>query len=466
MQTDPLALTDNQVLTVSALNRQARLLLEGRFNRVLVRGEISNYHRPGSGHWYFTLKDDHAQVRCAMFVNRNRYSKVQPAHGAEVMVRGRVSLYEGRGDYQIIVEHLEPVGEGALRAAFEALKERLRAEGLFDSERKKALPRFPARLAIISSRSGAALRDVLSIVQRRFPCMAVTLLPVAVQGPEAERQLLSALHRVGALLPDVVLLTRGGGSLEDLFAFNSEPLARAIANCPIPTVVAIGHETDITIAELAADLRGATPSAAAELVTPDGPATALQFAEFEARTGRALATRIELARHALLAMRARLIDPRQRVQQLMQRADELDERLRRAAAGSLERLRGRLDALRRSIRLLRPVERIERNGQTLKRLRATAAHLVAGRIRSGQTNLAALARTLQAVSPLDTMSRGFAIVTKPDGRPLTDAASLAVDAKIHANFRDGAVGAVVLEKLPLPERLQSLEPPAYPEAST
>ena len=255
MQTDSLPLADDRVLSVTALNRQARLLLEGRFKPVWVRGEISNYRRPGSGHWYFTLKDDNAQVRCAMFVNRNRFSKLQPADGAEVIVRGRVSLYEGRGDYQIIVEQMERAGEGALRAAFEALKERLAAEGLFAAERKKPLPRFPAHLAIISSASGAALRDVLSIVQRRFPCLAVTLLPVAVQGPEAEGQILQALKRVPALEPDLVMLTRGGGSLEDLSVFNSEPLARAIANCPVATVAAIGHETDFTIAELVADLR-------------------------------------------------------------------------------------------------------------------------------------------------------------------------------------------------------------------
>ena len=466
MQTDSLPLPDDEVLTVSALNRQARLLLEGRFNRVSVRGEISNYRRPGSGHWYFTLKDDSAQVRCAMFVNRNRYSRMQPVDGAEVLLRGRVSLYEGRGDYQIIVEHLEPAGEGALRAAFEALKERLAAEGLFSGERKKSLPRYPAHLAVISSRSGAALRDVLSIVRRRFPCMQVTLLPVAVQGPDAERQLLSALQRVSVLIPDVVLLTRGGGSLEDLFAFNSEPLARAIATCPIPTVAAIGHETDLTIAELAADLRGATPSAAAELVTPDGQALALQFGELGARTSRAVATRIELAGHGLKALRARLTDPRHRMQQLMQRADDLEDRLRRAAAGRLEQLRNRIDSLGRSVLLLRPAERIERYAKTVKRLHATAGFLVTSQIRNGRKNFVALARTLQAVSPLDTMARGFAIVTDRDGRPVTGAGSLAIEAKFQANFHDGAVNAVVLERLPLPERLRPLEPPDDPEAAT
>ena len=459
MQTETLPLTDDRVLSVSALNREARLLLEGRFNQVSVRGEISNYRRPGSGHWYFTLKDDSAQVRCAMFVNRNRYSKLQPGDGTEVIVHGRVSLYEGRGDYQIIVEYMEPAGEGALRAAFEALKERLAAEGLFSIERKKALPRFPAHLAIISSRGGAALRDVLSIVRRRFPGMRVTLLPVAVQGPDAERQILAALQRAPALEPDIVLLTRGGGSLEDLFVFNSEPLARAIANCPLPTVAAIGHETDLSIAELVADLRGATPSAAAELVTPDGPALALQLGDIETRLGRACVNRINLTRHGLVALRSRLTDPRHRLQQLMQRADDTDERLHRAAAGYLQRLLGELNALRRSLWLLRPTDRIENHKRTLERLGTTARYLADSRLRASRENLAALARTLQAVSPLDTLARGFAIVTAPDGRPVTNAGSLEVDASIQANFRDGAVRAAVLEKLPLPAGLRPLEPP-------
>ena len=466
MQTDSLPFADDRVLSVTALNRQARLLLEGRFNPVWVRGEISNYRRPGSGHWYFTLKDDNAQVRCAMFVNRNRFSKLQPADGAEVVVRGRVSLYEGRGDYQIIVEQMERAGEGALRAAFEALKERLAAEGLFAAERKKPLPRFPAHLAIISSASGAALRDVLSIIERRFPCLAVTLLPVAVQGPEAEGQILRALQRIPALQPDLVMLTRGGGSLEDLFVFNSEPLARAIAACPVATVAAIGHETDFTIAELVADLRGATPSAAAELATPDGAALALQFGDFEARLGRACATHIELARRGLEAARSRLTDPRHRVRQLMQRADDLDERLRRAATGRMEQLRERLDALRRSVWLVRPSERIETHKGTVERLGRMVRYLAAARIQAGRKNLVALARTLQAVSPLETLARGFAIVTTTDGRAITDAQSLRPDAKIQANFHDGAIAALVLDKLPLPARLRPLQAPQDPDDQT
>ncbi len=457
MQTAPLPQTDSRVLTVSTLNRQARLLLEGRFNQVWVRGEISNYRRPGSGHWYFTLKDDNAQVRCAMFLNRNRTSKSRPVDGAEVVVRGRVSLYEGRGDYQVIVEHMEPAGEGALRAAFEALKSRLAAEGLFDPEQKKTLPRFPAHLAILSSRSGAALRDVLSIVGRRFPCVAVTLLPVAVQGADAERQLLGALRRIPALNPDVVLITRGGGSLEDLFVFNSEPLARAIAACPVPTVAAIGHETDFTLAELAADLRGPTPSAAAELLTPDGFALAKHIDGLKNRLGGTCTIRIELARHSLAALQTRLSDPRQRVQQLMLRADELDERLRRAVADRLQWLSGRLETLRRSLWLLRPAERITRYRGTLERLLASARYATANRIETGHANLAALVRTLEAVSPLATLARGFAIVTRPDGQLVTEARSLDVGTEFQANFEDGAVGAIVREKRPTPERLRPIE---------
>lgn len=465
MKTESLPFQDISVLSVSALNRQARLLLEGRLGEVWVRGEISNYRRPGSGHWYFTLKDEGAQVRCAMFVNRNRFSKLQPVDGAEVVLRGRVSLYEGRGDYQIVVEHMEPAGEGALRAAFEALKERLAAEGLFGAERKKALPEFPAHLAILSSRSGAALRDVLSIVGRRFPCLRVTLIPVAVQGPDAERQLLDALQRIPALKPDVVLLTRGGGSLEDLFAFNSEPLARAIAACPVPTVAAIGHETDFTIAEMVADLRGPTPSAAAELLTPDGQALAELFAGLQARLGRGLTTRIDLARGGLDTLRARLTDPRHKVRQLMQRADDLDERLHRAVTGRMEHCRARVDALRRSVSLLSPAARIANHRQTLGRLGATARNAMQSRVRSGKRGLAALARTLQAVSPLDTLSRGFVIATDAHGRAITRSAGLAGGDEFLANFHDGAVRAEVRDKQPLPARLRPLEPAGETESA-
>jgi len=463
--TEPLPFPNSHVLTVSALNRRARLLLEGRFNPVRVRGEISNYRRPRSGHWYFTLKDEDAQVRCAMFFNRNRFSRVRPMDGTEVIVRGRVSLYENRGDYQIIVEAMEPAGEGALRAAFEALKQRLAAEGLFRAEYKKELPAFPAHLAIVSSASGAAVRDVLSILRRRFPCMDVTLLPVAVQGPDAERQLLAALRKLPGVGADIVLITRGGGSLEDLFVFNSEKLARAIAACPLPTVAAIGHETDITITELVADLRGATPSAAAELLSPDGATLAQQLEAFEARLQRACTTRIELAQHRIAAVRSRLIDPRHRMRQLMQRADDIDERLRLAMAGRLEHLHRRLHTQRISLGLLRPTERIEGHKRTVQQLVATARYLIANQLRTSKEQLTALTRTLHAVSPLDALARGYAIVTTPEGKLITDGSDIEQDAQIVVNLRDAALRARVGDRQPLPERLRPFERGLTPEST-
>lgn len=400
-----------RILSVSQLNRQARVLLEERFNLVWVRGELSNFRRPGSGHWYFTLKDDTAQIRCAMFVNRNRFAKVQPSDGQEIIVRGRVSLFESRGDYQVIVDQMEAAGEGALRAAYDALRERLAAEGLFDVARKRPLPAYPNHIAIITSQSGAAFRDVLSVIERRFRGMRVTLLPVAVQGPDAESQILGALGRVGRLDADLVLLTRGGGSLEDLYTFNSEPVARALANCPIPTVAAVGHETDFTIAEFVADLRAPTPSAAAELITPDAEELASQLVQLTGRLVQTARTTLELYDYRLRSLRARLTSPSHRLQQLMQRADALDERVNRAIQ-----------------------------------------HIVV----HARSSLTALVRTLEAVSPLQTLGRGFAIVSRPDGATLTSSGAVDIGDIIHAQLQDGVLVASIQEKLPLPERLQSI----------
>ena len=255
---------DRPVYSVSELAHEARILIEEQFDLVWVEGEISNFRRPASGHWYFTLKDRSAQLRCAMFAGRNRQVRFAPEDGLQILIRGRVSLYEPRGDFQVIVEHAEPAGEGALRQAFEALKAKLADEGLFADERKRPLPAVPRHLAIVSSASGAALQDVLHVIERRFPALTVTLLPVSVQGNEAEGQIRRALSRVDQVGADVVLITRGGGSLEDLWAFNLESVARAVAACPIPTVVAVGHQTDFVIAEFVADLRAPTPTAAAK----------------------------------------------------------------------------------------------------------------------------------------------------------------------------------------------------------
>jgi exodeoxyribonuclease VII large subunit len=262
-------LSNRDVLSVSDLTRSARMLLEEEFPNVFVEGEISNFSKPASGHWYFTLKDDKSQLRCAMFRNKNSRLRFVPRNGLQVIVRGKISLYEGRGDFQMIAEHMEEAGDGALRRAFEKLKAQLDREGLFDPAAKQPVPNLPNHLAVITSPTGAAIRDVLHVFERRFPALKVTIIPVPVQGDEAIPRIVEAIdlaNRYSDLPFDAILLTRGGGSLEDLWAFNTEPVARAIFNSALPIVSAVGHEIDITIADFVADLRAPTPSAAAELL--------------------------------------------------------------------------------------------------------------------------------------------------------------------------------------------------------
>lgn len=435
------------VLTVSALARAARLLIEDHFHLVWVEGEISNFRRPGSGHWYFTLKDDEAQLRCAMFAGRNRSVGFPVRDGTKVVVRGRLSLYEPRGDFQLIAEHMAPAGEGALRAAFEALKARLDAEGLFATERKRPLPAMPRRLAVISSPTGAALRDVLHVIARRYPALEVVLLPVAVQGEKSEASVLEALARVGSVAPDLVLITRGGGSLEDLWTFNLESVARAVAACPVPTVSAVGHQTDVTITDFVADLRAPTPSAGAELITPDRVELEAKLQQLQHRLGRALTAELGAQRRHLQHLRARLTDPRSRLQQRMQRADELEERLRRALGGYLAARGAQVAAGHRALQLLRPSRRIAAHaahlGDTFAALRAAAVRAVAQR----QANLAAAARTLQAVSPLATVARGYAVLTTESvagaRQPVTSIAQTRVGDQLTAHLDDGALTLTV-----------------------
>ena len=438
------------VLTVSALAREARLLIEDHFHLVWVEGEISNLRRPGSGHWYFTLKDDTAQLRCCMFAGRNRAVRFAPRDGTQVLIRGRVSLYEAKGDFQLVAEHMEPAGEGALRAAFDALKVRLEAEGLFDPARKRPLPALPRRLVVISSPTGAALSDVLHVIERRFPSLDVVLLPVSVQGERAEADVLRALARIPDVAPDVVLITRGGGSLEDLWTFNLERVARAVAGCPVPTVSAVGHQTDVTITDFVADVRAPTPSAGAELITPDRAELDAQFGALEVRLGRAFRSTLAGQERHLRHLRARLVDPRTRLLQQMQHADELEERLRRALGNRLHRHEAALKALRRSLFLLRPAQAVQRHRQRLVQLRSALAATGQRALTRNGATLAAAARTLQAVSPLSTLARGYAVLTAETGshgrRPVTSIYQAQSGDKLTAHLHDGAL-AVRVERV-------------------
>ncbi len=460
---------ERPVFTVSALARQARLLIEERFNIVQVEGEISNFSRPASGHWYFTLKDDSAQIRCAMFAGRNRNVRPTPRNGNQVLIRGRVSLYEARGDFQIIVDALQPAGEGALRAAFEELKMRLAAEGLFDDAGKATLPSLPRHLTIISSASGAALQDVLHVIERRFPALAVTLLPTAVQGAAAEPQILAALARASRLTTDVVLITRGGGSLEDLWAFNLESVARAIADCPHPVVAAIGHQTDITIADYVADIRAPTPSAGAELITPAREELESLLRGYQQRAVTVLLQELRFQQTHLGHLGARLIDPRQILAQRMQQADDLEARLILACRNTLANHRSRLRSIADVLKILQPARQLpayaKRLSTCFRQLHSTARQTT----RRLELALAGSARALQAVSPLATLSRGYAVLTSSEagsiGSAVTSVRQVSIGAALTAHLHDGALELSV-EKLDEDNRLPEISLASEPLPTT
>jgi exodeoxyribonuclease VII large subunit len=434
------------VYSVTRLNREVRSVLERGLGVIWVEGELSNFSQPASGHWYFSLKDRDAQLRCAMFRLKNSLVGFTPREGAHVLLRGRISVYEARGEYQLLVEHLEEAGEGALKRQFERLKTRLAAEGLFASERKRPLPRFPRRIGVVTSTSGAALHDILQVLARRFPPAAVLIYPSAVQGAAAVPALIAALETAGRRAEcEVLILARGGGSLEDLWAFNDERLARVIAASPLPVVSAVGHEIDFTIADFVADVRAPTPSAAAELVVPDSRA----LLEAVRRTaGRlTLSVRRELraigARLAGARARLALVHPGVRLEQQTQRLDDLARRLAGAARGDVQRerlrlaqLRGRL--VRRSPDRLLHAQRAREQDLTL-RLR----HAAAGCVHRAAQRLALAQRALNAVSPLAVLARGFALVTRADGSLVTEASAVRPGDEIEARLARGALSARV-----------------------
>jgi len=443
--------TGSAVLTVSQLARQARIVIEEHLGAVTVEGELSNFRRPSSGHWYFTLKDAGAQIRCAMFAGRNRLVRVAATDGMQVRVSGRVSLYEARGDFQLVVDHMEAAGEGALRAAFEALKTQLAAEGLFDEARKRPLPPHPRHLTVISSPSGAALADVLHVIERRFPGLKVLLIPTAVQGDAAGGQIIRALERAGALATDVVLITRGGGSLEDLWAFNLEPVARAVAACPHPVVSAIGHQTDFTITDFVADVRAPTPSAAAELITPTREDLGRTLSGLLTRLSRHLHQELKYLKQAVIGLDRRLLDPASRIAQQMVHADELERRLTRAYRIAADDRRTRLAASARSLSLLDPARLIHAHRRSLNGIAVRLSRGMSGTLGERRLSLAGNARALAAVSPLATLDRGYAVLTRSSAddspiRTLTSVHDAVPGESLRALLADGSLGLTVTDR--------------------
>jgi exodeoxyribonuclease VII large subunit len=436
-----------EVFSVSRLNREARALLERGLGSVWLEGEISNLSRPGSGHWYFSLKDATAQVRCAMFRQRNLLVRFPVKDGAQVLARGRVSLYEARGEFQVVIEHLEEAGEGALRRRFEELTQRLQAEGLFDSQHKQPLPALPRRIGVITSPTGAAVRDILHVLRRRFPAIPVLIYPVAVQGEAAPREIVQALGLASARRDcDVLIVARGGGSLEDLWAFNDEAVARAIFACPIPVVSGVGHEVDVTIADFVADERAPTPSAAAERVVPDRAEWLRSLAATYRRMGLAMRRRLGDQRQALLQREQRLsrVHPGVVLRQHAQRLDELEGRLRLAARARLERVTSRLSTAHALLLRASPALRVAASRLRLDAAERGLARGVRGRLQARRQQFELAARALHAVSPLATLDRGYAIVTDAGGKVLQDAALVQPGDRVTARLARGRVSAQVL----------------------
>lgn len=443
----------HHAFSVSELNRQVKSLLESSFLQVRVQGEISNFAKPSSGHWYFTLKDGKAQVKCALFRNRNLRVKFLPKDGDQVVLTAKVSLYEGRGDFQLIGEMLEADGEGQLQQAYEALKAALSKEGLFSNEHKQPIPSHPKHLGVITSPSGAAIHDILSVLKRRFPSLPVTIYPSAVQGAEAALQLKAALtlaqqHKQA----DLIIIGRGGGSLEDLWPFNDEALARAIFACPVPIISAVGHEVDFSIADLVADLRAPTPSAAAELISPDQDALRILLDQQANRLGRQVKELLFRQHQRVLHLRQRLRHPGERIREQQNKLNTTEQRLLSTINQHLTNAKHRYSLQEQKLKQLHPSSKIEQRRSQLLRHEERLTHLLHQRSDQRRYSLGQLITRLNAVSPLATLERGYAIVQSSKGEVITQTDQInvgdIVTNRLHKGSFNSRVEAIYSEKKP------------------
>lgn len=439
----------NSALTVSQLNREAKQLLEHGLPNICVEGEVSNLARPASGHWYFTLKDSRAQIRCAMFKQRNRLVRPAPQEGDKIQIRGKLTLYEARGDYQLIADHMEAAGEGALRQAYEALRLKLEQEGLFDNARKTSLPIWPRNIGVITSPSGAAVRDVIDVLGRRYKAGNIIIYPSSVQGENAPRELRAALHQaIQSNSLDVIIIGRGGGSLEDLWAFNDESLVRDVAACPTPIISAVGHETDFSLCDFAADLRAPTPSAAAELASPLADDWLAWLLSTQQSLERQMQNKLQQAQQQIDQQSHRLLQqhPLRRLEPFKQRLDHLKNRLRKAPTQQLLQQAAASNALKLRLQAQTPKRLLNQLASQLRfdgqRLRQQGLQLTGKQ----QQRLAKLTATLQVVSPLATLQRGYAIATGKEGNTLTDASKTNVGDKIQIKLAAGELLCSVEEQ--------------------
>ncbi|WP_350327554.1 exodeoxyribonuclease VII large subunit [Pectobacterium aroidearum] len=451
------------IFTVSRLNQTVRQLLEMEMGQIWLSGEISNLSQPSSGHWYFTLKDERAQVRCAMFRTSNRRVTFRPQNGQQVLIRATITLYEPRGDYQLLAESMQPAGDGLLQQQFEQLKQKLAAEGLFDQQFKQVLPSPAKQVGVITSASGAALHDILQVLQRRDPSLPVIVYPTSVQGADAPLQIVRAIELANQREEcDALIVGRGGGSLEDLWSFNDERVARAIFASRIPIVSAVGHETDVTIADFVGDLRAPTPSAAAELVSRNQLELLRQI--------QSQRQRLEMAMDYYLAQRNREFT------RLHHRLQQQHPQLRLARQqAQLVKLRQRLDdamqqqlrqTLRRSERLQQrlmqqqPQTRIHRAQQRLQQLSYQMQSAVERQLNQNKQKLGIACSRLEGVSPLATLARGYNVTTAPDGKVLKNVTQITPGETLKTRLQDGWVESQVTTLVPNPSSVKKRRKPS------
>ncbi|MBJ9865444.1 MULTISPECIES: exodeoxyribonuclease VII large subunit [Citrobacter] len=443
------------IFTVSRLNQTVRLLLEQEMGQVWISGEISNFSQPSSGHWYFTLKDDTAQVRCAMFRNSNRRVTFRPQHGQQVLVRANITLYEPRGDYQIIIESMQSAGEGLLQQKYEQLKAKLQAEGLFDQQHKQSLPSPAHCVGVITSKTGAALHDILHVLKRRDPSLPVIIYPTAVQGDDAPGQIVRAIELANARQEcDVLIVGRGGGSLEDLWSFNDERVARAIFASAIPVVSAVGHETDVTIADFIADLRAPTPSAAAEMVSRNQQELLRQILSAQQRLGMAmdyfLANRSR--RFTQIYHRLQQQHPQLRLARQQTALERLHQRMNVAIDGQLKRTSQRQSRLLQRLNQQNPQPRIHRAQTRIQQLEYRLAENVRSRLSATRERFGNAVTHLEAVSPLSTLARGYSVSTATDGKVLKKVTQVKAGDVMTTRLEDGWVESEIKSITPVKKR--------------
>ena len=437
-----------EIISVSEINKRAKSILEENFPFVWIQGEVSNFFSAASGHWYFSLKDESSEIRCAMFTNKNHRITFEPKDGDHLVLNGTLSIFEGRGQYQIIVEHIELAGEGALLKAFEELKKKLQLEGLFDDSIKRQLPAYPKNIAVVTSPDGAVIQDIINVLDRRSPFLDLTVVPTLVQGEKAAPLICDALNKVGKLKKvDVVILARGGGSIEDLWAFNNEEVAHAIVNCPTPIISAVGHETDFTISDFVSDLRAPTPSIAAEIISQPYSELIETLEGYQNYISRSVISNIDLQRTQITNLIKRIRHPGDKLREISQKLDYLETALIQNINQEISFKKNGLNLKDLSLQQNSPQNKVKEAKVYLQNASKDLLKALQLEIERKSTVLAEIVATLQAVSPLSVLSRGYSIIsTEPDGKILSSSNQVEIGQTISAILSKGSIKAEIKSK--------------------